>query len=62
MNRPVAQVGDGGSFQDWFNSVPPITKVFLVSTIVSGALITFRMISDAEKLHSRAKLHLGPKN
>lgn len=45
MNRPVAQVGDGGSFQDWFNSVPPITKVFLVSTVLSGAALTFNWVS-----------------
>lgn len=27
MRREVGQVGDGDSFQDWFNNIPPITKV-----------------------------------
>ena len=27
MRREVGQVGDGDSFKDWFNSIPPITKV-----------------------------------
>ena len=27
MRREVGQVGDGDTFQDWFNNIPPITKV-----------------------------------
>eukprot|EP01036_Dinobryon_divergens_P028942 gene28942-37966_t len=45
MRREVGQVGDGDSFQDWFNNVPPITKVLLVSTLLSGAMLTFQWVS-----------------
>jgi len=45
MNRPIGQVGQGDSVQDWFNSVPLLTKIFLVSTVVSGAALSFKWIS-----------------
>lgn len=48
MRRPVAQVGDGGTFQDWFNSVQLITKIFLVATLLSGAMLTFGFIADQD--------------
>lgn len=48
MNRPVAGVGDGDSIQDWFKSIPLITKGFLVSTLLSGALLSFGMISPMD--------------
>lgn len=41
MNRPVAQVGDGDTLQSWFNDIPIITKILFVSTIVSGAGLSF---------------------
>jgi hypothetical protein len=41
MRRGIGQVGDGDTFQDWFNSVQLVTKVFLVSTLVGGALLSF---------------------
>eukprot|EP01038_Epipyxis_sp_PR26KG_P009695 gene9695-13049_t len=47
MQRPVAQVGQGDSLRDWFNSVPIITKFFLLSTILSGALLSFNIISSS---------------
>lgn len=46
MNRNnVAGVGDGDSLQDWFKSLPIVTKTFLVSTLVLGGLVTFGMVS-----------------
>lgn len=45
MRRPVAQVGDTGSIKDWFNSLPLVTKIFLVSTLLSGALLTFNFVN-----------------
>lgn len=42
---PVAGVNDAGSPQDWFRDIPIITKILLVSTFLSGALVTFKMIA-----------------
>jgi Derlin-2/3 len=39
----------GDSLQSWFQSVPLITKVFLVSTLASGAALSFRLL-DASAL------------
>lgn len=41
----VAGVGDGDSLHDWFKTLPIVTKTFLVSTLLGGALITFGMVS-----------------
>lgn len=45
MNRPVAQVGDGDTLQSWFNDIPIITKILFVSTILSGAGLSFGWLS-----------------
>lgn len=45
MNRPMGRVGQGESIKDWFDSVPIVTKIFLVSTLISGAALTFKWIS-----------------
>jgi hypothetical protein len=45
MNRNVAGVGDGDSLHDWFRTLPIVTKTFLVSTLLGGALLTFGMLS-----------------
>lgn len=42
----VASVGDGDSLQDWFKTLPIVTKAFLVSTLLGGALLSFGMVSD----------------
>lgn len=44
MPANVAQVGDGDSLHDWFKTLPIVTKTFLVSTLLSGALLSFGMI------------------
>ena len=44
MRRPVAQTGDGDSFQSWFDGLGLVTKVFLVSTLLSGAMLSFGML------------------
>mmetsp|Transcript_38831 Transcript_38831/g.28715 ORF Transcript_38831/g.28715 Transcript_38831/m.28715 type:complete len:296 (+) Transcript_38831:146-1033(+) len=49
MNRPMGRVGQGESLKDWFDSVPILTKIFLVSTLLSGAAISFKWTS-AESL------------
>jgi Derlin-2/3 len=49
-------VGDGGTFQDWFNSVQLITKIFLVSTLLSGTLLTFGWVSDYDMILDWAKI------
>ena len=36
MRRDVGQVGDGDTFQDWFNNIPPITKVIENNKYFSG--------------------------
>jgi hypothetical protein len=43
--QPVAGVNDGDSIKQWFLDVPPITKFFLCSTILSGAVMTFGIFS-----------------
>ncbi|KAJ1407241.1 Derlin, partial [Ochromonadaceae sp. CCMP2298] len=45
MNRPVAGVNDGDSIKGWFNDVPIVTKVFLCSTLLSGAVLTLGLFS-----------------
>jgi hypothetical protein len=45
MNRNVAGVGDGDSLHDWFKTLPIVTKTFLVTTLLGGAMITFGMVS-----------------
>uniref|UniRef100_A0A7S0SWB6 Derlin n=1 Tax=Chromulina nebulosa TaxID=96789 RepID=A0A7S0SWB6_9STRA len=44
MRRPVAQVGQGDSIQDWYNNIPFVTKVLITSTVVIGGLLTFQLI------------------
>ena len=41
---PIRQVGEGDSLQDWFKSLPLVTKILLVSTLLSGVAITFNFI------------------
>jgi Derlin-2/3 len=43
--RPVATVGDGDSLQDWFKQMPIVTKTFLVTTLLSGAALSFGLVS-----------------
>jgi len=45
MANRAAQVGDGDSLQSWFNSVPPVTKFFLVSALSTAFLVNFGFIS-----------------
>mmetsp|Transcript_28318 Transcript_28318/g.56606 ORF Transcript_28318/g.56606 Transcript_28318/m.56606 type:complete len:314 (+) Transcript_28318:53-994(+) len=45
MPQNVAGVGDGDSLQDWFKTLPIVTKTFLVSTLLGGAMVTFGMVS-----------------
>lgn len=45
MADRAAQVGQGDTFQSWFNSVPLVTKVLVVSTLVTGAATTFQFLS-----------------
>ena len=45
MRREVAGVGDGDSVQDWFTSLPIITKTLLVSTLLMGFGVTFNFVS-----------------
>lgn len=47
MNRNVAQVGDGDTLQNWFNSLPLVTKIFLVSNLIMGASLTFKWLEGA---------------
>lgn len=49
MADRAAQVGQGDSLQSWFQSVPLITKIFLVSTLATGAGLSFKML-DAGSL------------
>lgn len=56
MRRPVAGVGDGGTFQDWFNSVQLITKIFLVSTLLLGAMLTFGFTTDYDVILDWVKI------
>lgn len=41
----MGQVGGGDSLKDWFDSVPLVTKIFLMSTLMSGAALSFKWIS-----------------
>lgn len=52
MRRPVAQTGDGDSFQDWFDGLGLVTKVFLVSTLLSGAMLSFGMLKSMDLIFS----------
>lgn len=45
MRRPVAGVGDGDSLQSWFQSIPMVTKIFFVGTLLTGGMTTFGMIN-----------------
>lgn len=42
MNRPIGRVGQGDSLKDWFDNLPIITKIFLFSTLSSGAALSFK--------------------
>lgn len=42
MNHPVGRVGQGDSLKDWFDDIPILTKIFLVSTLTSGAALSFK--------------------
>lgn len=43
--RPVAGVGNAGTPQDWFRDIPIITKILLVSTVLSAGLASFRLMN-----------------
>uniref|UniRef100_A0A7S2XX42 Derlin n=1 Tax=Fibrocapsa japonica TaxID=94617 RepID=A0A7S2XX42_9STRA len=43
MNR-IGRVGQGGSPQDWYNSVPFITKVWLTSTLAVTLAVNFGIL------------------
>jgi len=43
--RRAAGVGDGDSVQEWFASLPIITKTLLVSTLLMGFGVTFNFVS-----------------
>lgn len=45
MQRGVGHVGQADSLQDWFASIPIITKIFFVSTLISGATLSFNIVS-----------------
>lgn len=48
MQRQPAQVGDGDTLQSWFDSLGLVTKIFLVSTLLSGAMLSLGMLSAAQ--------------
>lgn len=47
MADRAAQIGQADSFQSWFQSVPLITKVFLVGTLVTGAGLSFKFLDGS---------------
>jgi hypothetical protein len=44
MNRQGG-TGQGDSIQSWFNNVPIITKIFLVGTLLTATITSFRFVS-----------------
>jgi hypothetical protein len=49
MNRGNVHTSPNDSFQQWFAEIPLVTKILTVSTLLLGAMTTFKMLS-AEKL------------
>ena len=45
MPANVAGVNDAGSPQDWFRDIPIITKILVVSTVLSAAVVSFGLIA-----------------
>jgi hypothetical protein len=46
-NRPIGRVGQAGSPQEWFSSLPLVTKVICTGTFLCSALVTFEVLSPA---------------
>ena len=46
MRRPVAGLGDGDSFSDWYKGLPLVTKVLTTSAVLTAAMASFGIINE----------------
>ena len=45
MNRPIGGVGNAGSPQDWFRDIPIMTKILIVSTLLTATVSSFKLMN-----------------
>lgn len=48
MNRPIGTVGQGDTPAAWFQSLPLVTKTFLVGGVVLGGATSFGLVVPAQ--------------
>ena len=47
MANRAAQIGDGDSIQDWFRSIPPVSKFLVVGTFACGCMTSFNLFPSS---------------